>query len=96
MGGHAFLLAGYNEVGFLVQNSWGPTWGSGGYATLRYEDWLENAYDAWVARPGVPQTLFARPRQWTVPAADGVISTVGPNLQRLPKYVVDVIAGGRL
>lgn len=96
MGGHAFLLAGYNEVGFLVQNSWGTTWGSGGYATLRYEDWLENAYDAWVARPGVPHTLFARPRQWTIPGPDGVISTVGPNLQRLPKYVVNVVAGGRL
>jgi hypothetical protein len=96
MGGHAFLLAGYNEVGFLVQNSWGSDWGSGGYATLRYEDWLENAYDAWVARPGVPQTMFARPRQWTIPAPDGVISTVGPNLQRLPKYVVNVMAGGRL
>lgn len=96
MGGHAFLLAGYNEVGFLVQNSWGPTWGNGGYATLRYEDWLENAYDAWVARPGVPQTLFARPRQWTIPTRDGVISTVGPNLQRLPKYLVNVTIGGRL
>ncbi len=23
LGGHAFLLAGYNDVGFLVQNSWG-------------------------------------------------------------------------
>ena len=96
MGGHAFLLAGYNEVGFLVQNSWGTTWGKDGYATLRYEDWLENAYDAWVARPGVPQTLFARPRQWTIPTQDGVISTVGPNLQRLPKYLVNVAAGGRL
>jgi hypothetical protein len=96
MGGHAFLLAGYNEVGFLVQNSWGTTWGSDGYATLRYEDWLENAYDAWVARPGVPQTLFARPRQWTILTRDGVISTVGPNLQRLPKYLVNVTIGGRL
>jgi hypothetical protein len=25
LGGHAFALVGYNEVGFLVQNSWGPT-----------------------------------------------------------------------
>lgn len=96
MGGHAFLFAGYNEIGFLVQNSWGTSWGKDGYATLRYEDWLENGYDAWVARPGVPQTLFARPRQWTVPTPDGVISTVGPNLQRLPKYLVNVTAGGGL
>ena len=54
LGGHAFLLAGYNDVGFLVQNSWGTTWGRRGYATLPYADWLDNAYDAWVARPGVP------------------------------------------
>ena len=46
MGGHAFLLAGYNEVGFLVQNSWGTRWGHKGYATLPYADWLANAYDA--------------------------------------------------
>ena len=40
-GGHAYCLVGYNEVGFLVQNSWGPEWGKGGYATLPYEDWLD-------------------------------------------------------
>src|SRR5213075_629768 len=60
IGGHAFALVGYNEIGFLVQNSWGTTWGKDGFATLPYEDWLECAYDAWVARPGVPQTPFAR------------------------------------
>src|SRR5438552_9828994 len=56
-GGHAFLIAGYNDVGFLVQNSWGPGWGHSGYATLPYEDWLEHGYDAWVARPGIPQDV---------------------------------------
>ena len=34
LGGHAFAIVGYNEVGFLVQNSWGPEWGKGGFATL--------------------------------------------------------------
>jgi len=58
IGGHAFALVGYNEIGFLVQNSWGTTWGKDGFATLPYEDWLDCAYDAWVARPGVPQTPF--------------------------------------
>jgi hypothetical protein len=58
IGGHAFSLVGYNEIGFLVQNSWGKTWGKDGFATLPYEDWLDCAYDAWVARPGVPQTPF--------------------------------------
>jgi hypothetical protein len=40
LGGHAFALVGYNDVGFLVQNSWGTRWGKGGFATLPYEDWL--------------------------------------------------------
>jgi len=52
-GGHAFAIVGYNDQGFLVQNSWGAGWGSHGYAILTYEDWLENAMDCWVAQLGV-------------------------------------------
>ena len=51
--GHAFAMVGYNEVGFLVQNSWGTDWGSFGYAILTYDDWLANAMDCWVAQLGV-------------------------------------------
>ena len=51
--GHAFAIVGYNERGFLIQNSWGPTWGSHGYAVLTYDDWLRNAMDCWVAQLGV-------------------------------------------
>ena len=51
--GHAFAIVGYNEVGFLVQNSWGMEWGSFGYAILAYDDWLANAMDCWVAQLGV-------------------------------------------
>ncbi|WP_030454524.1 C1 family peptidase [Herbidospora cretacea] len=29
LGGHAFALVGYDETGFLVQNSWGPSWAGG-------------------------------------------------------------------
>lgn len=52
-GGHAFAIVGYDEHGFLIQNSWGPEWGDDGFATLRYEDWVENAMDCWVAQLGV-------------------------------------------
>ena len=91
LGGHAFLIAGYNDVGFLIQNSWGTGWGHNGYATLPYEDWLDNAYDAWVARPGVPQTRFVRPRKWTVPRRDRPrLPRSARTSARLPKYVVDV------
>jgi hypothetical protein len=54
-GGHAFALVGFDPRGFVVQNSWGPTWGSGGFALLPYEDWVLHAEDAWVFTLGVPR-----------------------------------------
>jgi pimeloyl-ACP methyl ester carboxylesterase len=54
LGGHAFAIVGYNDRGFWVQNSWGKNWGNDGVALWRYEDWLENAKDAWVLRLAVP------------------------------------------
>lgn len=50
---HAYAIVGYDERGFLVQNSWGDDWGSGGFALLTYDDWLTNAMDCWVAQLGV-------------------------------------------
>jgi hypothetical protein len=52
-GGHAFALVGYDERGFVVQNSWGPRWGASGFGILPYEDWVENATDAWACALGV-------------------------------------------
>lgn len=52
-GGHAFAIVGYNEKGFLLQNSWGEDWGTRGYAILTYADWIANAMDCWVAQLGV-------------------------------------------
>jgi hypothetical protein len=57
LGGHAFALVAYDQAGFWIQNSWGPTWGKGGYARISYDDWLENGTDVWVARLGAPVTL---------------------------------------
>jgi len=53
-GGHAFALVGYNERGFIVQNSWGRDWGARGFAVLTYDDWQENCSDAWVCVMGAP------------------------------------------
>ena len=61
-GGHAFALVGYNERGFVVQNSWGPGWGAGGFAVLSYADWVAYGTDAWAVALGVPQQA-ARQRQ---------------------------------
>jgi hypothetical protein len=91
VGGHAFALVGYNEVGFLVQNSWGTDWGKGGFATLPYEDWLDSAYDAWVTRPGVPRTPFASGRTRTAAATGGELVTApAPDLKRLAMHVVNL------
>ncbi len=58
--GHAFALVGFNAQGFIVQNSWGPAWGLGGFAVLSYADWLANAMDAWVVAMGVPGVVAGR------------------------------------
>lgn len=50
-GGHAVTLAGYRETPsgkqFLVHNSWGPTWGDGGYGWVSeamVQRWMHFAY----------------------------------------------------
>lgn len=54
IGGHAFAIVGYDARGFWIQNSWGDDWGRKGFGLITYDDWLENAWDCWVARLGVP------------------------------------------
>jgi pimeloyl-ACP methyl ester carboxylesterase len=70
LGGHAFAIVGYNTDGFWVQNSWGEEWGTGGVALWRYEDWLENAKDAWVLRLAV-----STPQVWHLTASRGSSQT---------------------
>jgi len=61
MGGHAFAIVGYDEKGFLVQNSWGPSWGRQGIARWLYEDWTVNVRDAWVVQLALPTPqLYSR------------------------------------
>lgn len=54
IGTHAFVVTGYGDDGFVVQNSWGPQWGGWdkrpGHAVWTYEDWGHNVLDAWVIR----------------------------------------------
>jgi len=55
--GHAFAIVGYTSDGFIVQNSWGTDWGCEGFAIVRYEDWVKNGVDAWVAVMGAPVSI---------------------------------------
>jgi hypothetical protein len=59
-GGHAFALVGYDDRGFIVQNSWGRRWGAGGFGILPYGDWVDNATDAWACALGVPVRVDGR------------------------------------
>lgn len=68
--GHAFALVGFNTRGFVVQNSWGKSWGCGGFAVLAYADWLANGMDAWVAAMGVRGLVFGQ-RAAAIPGATG-------------------------
>lgn len=56
-GGHAFAIVGYDQYGFIVQNSWGESWGGfeeqPGLAHWSYEDWADSVMDAWVLRLSV-------------------------------------------
>jgi hypothetical protein len=58
--GHAFALVGFNRTGFVIQNSWGGEWGSGGFAVISYADWLLHAMDVWVVALGVPGVVAGR------------------------------------
>ena len=68
-----------------MQNSWGPSWGTKGFAILPYEDWVARGTDAWAVVLGAPiehaesphyhetQTLSAR-----ASAGSGAIALAGP------------------
>lgn len=51
IGGHAFLVVGYEKDGnFLCKNSWGPEWGDNGYFLCAPEVLTTDVYDCWVIR----------------------------------------------
>ena len=43
-GYHMMLIYGWNEYGYLVQNSWGKDWGDNGTAILPYEYEIDSAW----------------------------------------------------
>lgn len=63
IGGHAFVIVGYDAEGFWVLNSWGETWGREGLAHWSYEDWAATVMDAWLLQLGVraPSAFSAIP-----------------------------------
>jgi hypothetical protein len=85
VGGHAFALVGYDQRGFIVQNSWGRVWGASGFGCLPYGDWVEHGTDVWACALGVP-TIPSKARlaaaRW--PAASGSDLTSRARAARSP------------
>jgi hypothetical protein len=103
-GGHAFAIVGYTERGFVVQNSWGPEWGRGGFGILTYADWRQNAMDAWVMQLGVvtrEHREIARASSLRVVKAAGssrVVMSSSATLaaHEISPFVIDMQNEGRL
>jgi len=99
-GGHAFVLVGYTRAGFIVQNSWGKDWGSGGFAILTYEDWLENAMDCWVAQSGVVTDQHLEiAGSISLRMARGRVKLASDNVLRnreISPFIIDMENNGRL
>jgi len=94
--GHAVAIVGYTAEGFIIQNSWGKSWGADGFALLPYEDYMLHATDVWVAQLGVPISLHS----WTGQGADSAAglhrATQAIPLTDIRPYVVDVGNNGEL
>jgi len=99
-GGHAFVIVGYTRDGFIIQNSWGTTWGTGGLALLTYEDWTENAMDCWVAQLGVAtEQHLAIARSPSLRVERGKVHIASDSTLRdreISPFIVDMENNGRL
>lgn len=98
-GGHAVAIVGYAEQGFIIQNSWGPSWGEGGFALLPYEDYMMHATDVWVAQLGVPVSVdvWAEEEKKNDKVSEGAARALPAlTLDSLRPYVIDVGNNGEL
>jgi len=48
LGHHCMTVVGWNPEGFIIRNSWGLSWGAGGYVFYPYEDWGAHS-DIWAS-----------------------------------------------
>lgn len=94
-GGHAFAIVGYTEMGFWIQNSWGPDWGKGGMCLVSYDDWLANGTDVWVARLGAPIELHD-PASFAIAHAASSGRSDAYTFAQLRPHIVNLGREGRL
>jgi len=63
-GAHAFAIIGYEPRGFIIQNSWGVSWGFNGFAILPYDDWVDGGMDVWVTALGASREENSQPNDF--------------------------------
>lgn len=56
-GGHCMVIVGWDETGWLVQNSWGSLWGKRGRFTLPYDVAIRETWGSTDAEPGDEVTI---------------------------------------
>lgn len=99
-GGHAFAIVGYNQDGYIIQNSWGTGWGTKGRAVLPYDDWLDNAMDCWVAQLGVVTDLHLEiARSTTLRVEAGKVQLASESSLRtreISPFIINMENNGRL
>jgi len=94
-GGHAFAIIAYDHDGLWIQNSWGKSWGKGGFGKISYDDWLANGTDIWVARLGAPVAL-ARTQSAAATHASGAGESAGYSFADLRPHIVSLGNNGAL
>ncbi|MDQ1724744.1 MAG: hypothetical protein QOG52_1772 [Frankiaceae bacterium] len=72
-GGHAVLAVGYDSTGVLIENSWGSSWGSAGYARLSWAFIAQRSFTAAVMPGGLATTTIA-----SAPTVTGLTPSSGP------------------
>jgi len=103
IGYHEVLALAYDDDGLIIQNSWGPDWGAGGYAKLSWDVVAHDVFEAdvatgYVAQPSVPVVSVTLP-QWEVPTFGASSSIQVPSntawqVTSVPSWVTVTPASG--
>jgi hypothetical protein len=95
--GHAIAIVGYTKEGFIIQNSWGTSWGHNGFAVLPYEDWMLHSSDCWVVQLGVPIDMeLWDQKSFADTAAGKQRASEAIPLEQIRPYVIDIGNNGYL